>query len=318
MRILRIGLLCFLACGRTSTAQSDRFQPDTPPSLVAKVDQAKQKQLDGHDLDKAAAELLEVLAQKPNYYRALFNLGLIYQSQGKTEEALQKLTQAKLVRDQNHISDPSILNTLGWAYLDAGKLDLAEQSLLAALKEQPENSTANERVLNNLGYLYLQKGDTQKAKTYLHKSLDAYHSQGAMKVLKLVDDFEQTQAQSVKEIPNLISQIDVDNPQIRLKAVNALAFSSRYASAAVIDAVIQRLQHRDSPTLSVQGRINCETILGRRSSGSWTNEQLNDAKNIVADLGKGELSAPEKYTLDELKRTLQTVSITETAPPPIN
>jgi Tfp pilus assembly protein PilF len=194
MKSFAVVIICF-GCYRSALAQApDPFQADIPASLVARVDAAKEKQTGGKDLDAAEAELTAVLQERPDYYRALYNLGLIYQAQGKTDQALQTLEKAHMVRDRLHISDNSILNSLGWVYMNAGKLDEAERCFLEALGYERENKPdSNERLLNNLAYLYLQKGDTTKARTYLQRSINEYHSAGALKVIKMADEYDERQ-----------------------------------------------------------------------------------------------------------------------------
>jgi hypothetical protein len=51
----------------------DTYQADIPPDLVAKVNDAKRKQVSDQNLDEAVAELKDVLQVRPDYYRALFN-----------------------------------------------------------------------------------------------------------------------------------------------------------------------------------------------------------------------------------------------------
>ena len=175
------------------------------------------------------------------------------------------------------------------------------------------NPANNERLLNNLGYLYLQKGQTDESRLYLDKSIDEYHSKGAAKVLKMVNEYDQRQkaiheklsAENVtrsREIPALISQLDVDDATIRLPAVNTLAFDSRYASTTVVAAILERLQDRTNKPLSTQGEINCLTILSRRSRDPWTDQQLSSARNIVAEIEKQSLSQAEHYSVTELKK----------------
>jgi Tfp pilus assembly protein PilF len=202
-------LICTAFSGSLLAQRPDPFQPDIAPDLVGKVDDAKQKQVSGEDLQKAETELQGVLAQRPDYYRALFNLGLIYQSQGKTDQALQMLNKAKNVRDQYNIADDSILNSIGWTYMEAGNLSQAESTFLDALNHQTaSNPVSAERLLNNLGYLYLQKGETDKARFYLTKSVDQYHSKGATKILKMVDEYDQKQ----KSVPEKTSAASTQTP----------------------------------------------------------------------------------------------------------
>jgi Tfp pilus assembly protein PilF len=169
----------------------DPFQPDIPAPLVAKVDDAKEKQANNKDLPAAEAELQDVLKQRPDYYRALFNLGLVYQAQGKSDQALQTLEKAKGLRDNLHISDSSILNSIGWAYMTSGKFDEAESNFLAGLKEGHEDTVNSQRLLNNLGYLYLQKGDTAKSRLYLQRAINEYHSTGAQRLLQMDDEYDE-------------------------------------------------------------------------------------------------------------------------------
>src|SRR5438094_8033064 len=122
--------ITFLICvnlGGSLFAQSrDLFQSDIPAPLVAKVNHAR----DSDDPAAAEAELEGVLKQRPDYYRALSNLGLVYQTQGKTEQALETLNKAKSLRDTLHISDSSVLNSIGWTYMNSDRLNEAERAFL--------------------------------------------------------------------------------------------------------------------------------------------------------------------------------------------
>jgi len=179
-------LICVNLGGSLFAQSRDLFQSDIPAPLVAKVNQAR----DSKDPAFAEAELKAVLKQRPDYYRALSNLGLVYQAQGKTEDALKTLNEAKSLRDALHISDSSVLNNIGWNYMNSGRLNEAEQAFLEGLKEAPQNEPADtELILNNLGYLYLQKGDTTKARLYLRRAVNDYNSSGARKLLTAADEY---------------------------------------------------------------------------------------------------------------------------------
>jgi Tfp pilus assembly protein PilF len=169
----------------------DLFQPDIPALLVAKVDDANKKVEIG-DLGAAEKELKDVLQQRPDYYRALVNLGLIYLNQNRPAAAIQTLEEAKKLRDSLHISDSSILNSLGWIYMVTNRFKEAETYFHQALREGHDNPSETERVLNNLGYLYLLEGDTTKARVYLQKSINDYHSTGAQKVLKMTEQYDES------------------------------------------------------------------------------------------------------------------------------
>ena len=185
-----IFLICVGLNGSLLAQPPDPFQPDIPAPLVSKVDDANKKAESG-DYAAAVGELEDVLKQRPDYYRALVNLGLIYQDQGRYGEAIQTLEKAKNLRDSLHISDSSILNSIGWVYMVTNNYTKAESSFLDALKEGHENPSHTERVLNNLGYLYLENGDTTKARVYLQRSINDYHSTGAQKVLKMTEQYDE-------------------------------------------------------------------------------------------------------------------------------
>jgi len=182
-------LICVALNGSVFAQPTDPFQPDIPAPLVSKVDDANKKVESGHYAE-AVEELQDVLKQRPDYYRALVNLGLVYQDEGIYGEAIQTLEKAKNLRDSLHISDSSILNSIGWAYMSMNRFNEAEKYFQEALKEGHENPSETERVLNNLGYLYLQKGDTAKARVYLQKAINDYHSTGAQKVLRMTEQYD--------------------------------------------------------------------------------------------------------------------------------
>jgi tetratricopeptide (TPR) repeat protein len=177
----------------------DPYQ-DVAPDLVRQVDLAKKKQ-DGSDTrqkDEAESLLLDVLKRKPDYYRALYNLGLIYLDKNEADKAVDVLTKAKGVRYKNNLRDDNaILNTLGWAYLNAGDLKQAEFYLKAAYDTKSQNDgPTNERILNNLGFLYLQEGKTTEARKFLDESKKQFNSSRANSILNLVSEYEQRQNQS--------------------------------------------------------------------------------------------------------------------------
>lgn len=226
-----IFLICVGLDGSLFAQSPDPFQHDIPAPLVAKVDDAKEKQVDSKDLSAAEVELQDVLKQRPDYYRALFNLGLIYQAQGKADQAVETLEKAKSLRDSLHISDSSILNSIGWAYMNSGKLDKAESSFLEALKEGHANKPIEtQRLLNNLGYLYVQKGDTAKARFYLQRSINEYNSSGARKVLKMADEYDQREKIPEKNFTNSLGRMMVWISSLRIWVSETEVSQSEFAS----------------------------------------------------------------------------------------
>ena len=196
-RMLTVWIGLLLCWSPVVAAERDTYQ-NIDPALVAKVNIARDKQQTGQDLDGAEAILTDVLRQKSDYYRALYNLGLIYQAKNELPKAIETLEKAKAIRDNQHLSDNTILNSLGWTYLMSGDLKRAEVSLKEAYEKKSENKASNARLLNNLGSLYLQKGETNESRKYLAESISAYpeNSANAKNLLKLVDEYEQRQNQT--------------------------------------------------------------------------------------------------------------------------
>jgi tetratricopeptide (TPR) repeat protein len=193
-------LICLPVALLKGQGPRDPYQ-DVAPDLVRKVELAKQKQLHGDPREDAAAEslLLDVLKSKPDYYRALYNLGLIYVANNQADKAIPVLLRAKGIRDTNNNlhDDNAILNTLGWAYVNNGELNEAERYLKDAYDMKTKNDAhLNERIMNNLGYLYLQEGKTTEARKLLEESKKQFNSNRANSILKLVNDYEQRQIQS--------------------------------------------------------------------------------------------------------------------------
>jgi hypothetical protein len=111
----------------------------------------------------------------------------------------------------------------------------------------------------------------------------------------------------------LMAKIDVEDPQVRLGAVNDLAFNKQYPTRAVVDAALDALGEDSIDGLSEQGRINCLTILSRRSSEPWTVEQKLRAGLVALAYGKRKLTPAESYTLKQFQADLHS-SAGRTAP----
>jgi tetratricopeptide (TPR) repeat protein len=193
----RITALLILAAASSlpGVEPSDQYQRISP-DLVREVDQAKEKQRSG-DLYGAQSLLNDVLKRRSDYYRALYNLGLLYQIEGAYSKAIETLKRAEAIRYEQSIPDNSVLNSLGSAYKDSGDFSKAEEYFRAAYATKDENDGAlNELILNNLGSLYLQKGQTTDARKYLTESKEKYQSATADTNLKIVADYERRQNQT--------------------------------------------------------------------------------------------------------------------------
>lgn len=112
-------------------------------------------------------------------------------------------------------------------------------------------------------------------------------------------------ASSDPAISELMAKIDVEDRQVRLNAVNALAFDKQYPTRGVVDATLDALGEHSIDGLSEQGRINCLTILSRRSNEPWTVEQKLRAGLVALAYGKRKLTPAESYTLKQFEAALR-------------
>jgi len=123
-------------------------------SQANNLEQGKKKKRDEY-LKKAEEELKQALEIKPNYLPAHFQQALVYNAQGKTDQAIDKFEQLKQVQPQ----DRTVLFQLGVLYWQNEKLDKAQQQLEQAL--ELNSDFANARYY--LGLVYDEQGEKQKA-----------------------------------------------------------------------------------------------------------------------------------------------------------
>ncbi len=123
----------------------------------------------------------------PGYAKALNNLSVIYQLQGKYKEAEKILIETlKIKRNQKEIDYLSLgktLNNLGQLYQEQGKYESAEPLYLEALqlkrKYESNNSESIGITLLNIGILYKNLGNFNQALIYLTESVSLLeHSVG--------------------------------------------------------------------------------------------------------------------------------------------
>jgi len=95
-------------------------------SLEATLDQKARKKL----LDSAAKEFTQALVEKPNYFDALLNRGVIYVAQGKLNKAENDY---RLAQSINPI-DPTLNYNMACLYSLTSRIDLSLDALDKALK----------------------------------------------------------------------------------------------------------------------------------------------------------------------------------------
>ncbi|MDH3402846.1 MAG: tetratricopeptide repeat protein [Acidobacteriota bacterium] len=183
-------LLVPLAAAAQAT---DRFQPATPPELVASLDAARALR-QSQRYDESAEALRRILAQAPDYYRAQYNLALAYAQQGEHDKALEAFSRAAEIKEKMGIVDASLENSIGWLHLLRGDLGAAERHLQRALVELAADAEADEstrrKVYNNLGTLYLYTGQLDLSRKYLETAKTQYGSALAARSLELLGELQ--------------------------------------------------------------------------------------------------------------------------------
>ena len=85
--------------------------------------------------------LQELVRKRPDSYSAYYNLGLAYEDNNQTDQAISALTKALAIRNSQNIQETTIYNSLGWAYLTYGQYEQAEKYLLMAANAETKNSS---------------------------------------------------------------------------------------------------------------------------------------------------------------------------------
>jgi hypothetical protein len=144
--------------GRNGSARSDKGATEEAPATTNPVDTGKDVRsvvagaaqlAEAGKLDEADKKIQEALALNPGSGSALSFLGYVRFSQGRFDEALDVLTQASKVRQD----DPGVLNMIGLVLINKGMRGQAETSFRRALQVSPGFSDAH----RNLATLYLSQ-----------------------------------------------------------------------------------------------------------------------------------------------------------------
>lgn len=114
--------------------------------------------------DRGKAEQYYLQATAVPDAEALFRLGIVWQEQGRKEQAEQAYRLALEV-ERNHVG---ALNNLAWLLLERGELEEAERWARAALQEAPQDPY----VLDTMGWLMNRKGEREAAGKYLREALE--------------------------------------------------------------------------------------------------------------------------------------------------
>jgi Flp pilus assembly protein TadD len=169
-----------------------------------------------------------------NNFLALNNLGMAYQSQGKTEQAISQYTQLLQFKPD----DAKAHNNLGNALKAQGKLEEADEHYRQAVKYNPASAEAH----NNLGLSLVAQGRIEEGIDQYHQALrlkpDSFEIQNNLAmVLATCDEqkFRDTN-EAIKLAEGAARLTDYHNPMV----LHTLAVV--YASADRLDDAITTAQ----------------------------------------------------------------------------
>jgi tetratricopeptide (TPR) repeat protein/peroxiredoxin len=114
-------------------------------------------------LDAAEESFKEVIATKPKYAEAYYNLGTLYLRRNSLADARRYLQQALELRPEY----PEALNNLGMIAAQENQTSEAIRNFQQSLQQRPNYSIA----LLNLGNLYRRQGNDAGAQTLLNRAL---------------------------------------------------------------------------------------------------------------------------------------------------
>ncbi len=189
MRIIT-QIVAVLFMWEIAASAADRFQSDIPAAVEKSLEDTKAKQMGGQQ-DEALTDLRLIVKEHPDYYRAVYNLGLAMADASgkdklKLDEAISVLERARNIRDQKSLKDYSIDNSLGWYYAQANRNTDAERAYLNGVNNENLNTPdTNRRLYTNLGIFYLERGDLDQARKYLQIAADTYQSDSARRFLEI-------------------------------------------------------------------------------------------------------------------------------------
>jgi tetratricopeptide (TPR) repeat protein len=167
-----IAALLMLCLQSQLTLSADKFQDTIAQPQVDKLDAIVSLRRQGN-LGDAAKQLTLLTQQNPQYYRAIYNLGLAYADMGQTKEAIAKLLEAEILKNSLNIQDPTLDNSLGWAYFLDRQYDNADIYFSRALNSSDKlTKNSQARLYNNYGQLKIYKKNYPEAKKYLQLSTD--------------------------------------------------------------------------------------------------------------------------------------------------
>jgi tetratricopeptide (TPR) repeat protein len=159
---LGIAAITFLAIALIS-ASTLRIESTDEDDVAADLSEAFELQSAGQ-LDEAAVLYREVLVAEPESIVALFNLGVIEDTQGDATQAARYYEDVLAIQP-DHV--PAMFN-LAVLHSDAGEIDEAIRLYRNVLAVDPDHAAS----LLNLGILLLQQGEAVEASALIDRAIE--------------------------------------------------------------------------------------------------------------------------------------------------
>jgi tetratricopeptide (TPR) repeat protein len=146
---------------------------------------------------ESIAILLEMLKEKPDYYRGHYNLGLAYFEDKEYEKSKASFDKALEIRQKQNIQDATIFNAAGWTAMKAQDYIRAQKLFLEGVANKKLNTQASNAILfENLGLLYFYTQRFDEALKYLNLAKDTYGSKSAQTTIDTIEDIKNKAKQS--------------------------------------------------------------------------------------------------------------------------
>src|SRR5437899_9574775 len=92
-----------LVMAAATAVSGDELQRRIPESEAALITRSKELRLDKQDLNAAEVVVKDVVQRYPEYYKAHYNLGLVYQNKGDYDAAISELEKARMIRESENL-----------------------------------------------------------------------------------------------------------------------------------------------------------------------------------------------------------------------
>lgn len=183
---MRNSILLMVLVGTFLYANIDKFGQKVSKGLENRLIEAKKLRL-ASKFEASKKRLDTLIAQKPDYYGAYYNVGLLYLEVRKYEEATVMFEKALKIHRAHKLKDTSIYNTTGWSYVKAQNYKRAEKYFKQGIALEHNNARyINAALYSNLGLVYFYTQRFEKALNYLRIAKERYGSTSSQETIDII------------------------------------------------------------------------------------------------------------------------------------